>query len=88
MDKPTRMYNAYFKHIYLTKGFSISKAVIEGDEDYQPEGIHACLASGYWCWSNAWTHPRQIKLYLSRKLDHGLYKIGRFLDKVFTEWYY
>jgi hypothetical protein len=30
-------------------------------------GRHACLKLGFWCWSNAFQHPLDIRFYLRRR---------------------
>lgn len=51
------LYYLVFDHAYKNNGFmnpTISR--------------HDCLNSGYWCWSNFFRHPQDIKGYLKRKL--------------------
>ena len=73
-DDPNQMYNCYFRHLYLTSGFDVLKE--------NPRQLHACLLYGYWCWSNAWEHPYQIKIYFKLKLRRLRKKLALLLDKL------
>jgi len=60
----------YFNHIYMPKGFSLAKALFEGEtyKSYKFRSTHACLYFGYWCWKNAWDHPQYIIPYFKSKI--------------------
>lgn len=54
-----RVWVVPFTHIYLTRGFDVLN-------DKAPKR-HGCLRMGYWCWQNAWEHPKDIITYFKRK---------------------
>jgi hypothetical protein len=62
-DEEVKTEVMYFQHTYLTAGFN-------------PDArkTHACLRMGYWCWQNAWEHPKDIITYLKRKLTPHSYR--------------
>jgi len=55
LDQPVRVETFYIKHFY-------NRLPYKNDIPR-----HACLITGFWCWSNAFTHPKDILYYLRVK---------------------
>lgn len=67
------MYKAktvYFKHIYFTSGFNVSKELISDGKKYIAPKRHACLRSGYWCWKNVLDNPLDILVFIWKKYEY------------------
>ena len=58
--EPLEMYEMTFNHIHYAKGFTVLSK--------HPETTHACLSSGYWCWSNLRERPKDIIRYIEGKI--------------------
>ncbi len=75
MDNTTA--TVYFRHIYYSNGFSISRAMSADGKEHVPESKHACMQSGYWCYKQI--KEQGIKTIISYLYVNTIGRMRRYL---------
>lgn len=78
---------AYFRHIYYSNGFAISKRFLPKGtkEDYRPTSRHACLDNGYFCIKQIKEEPSKLLIYIVVKIYNSLRKIKSLAQKLYDQ---